>query len=49
MNACTTLTRRLWVARYELEELRALHAKRRRYMRSAACCVGLAALNIFQH
>ena len=33
---------RLWVAAYELEERRSLHGQQRRYLRSAACCIGLA-------
>ena len=34
----------MWVAAYTLEDSRENHAAHGRYLRSAACCVGLAAL-----
>ena len=37
---------RTWVAAYELEEARHGHAAHRRYLRSAACCIALAALGL---
>lgn len=38
----------LWLAAYELEEARSAHAFDRRYMRSAACCVGLYTLTLIR-
>ena len=42
------LQRWIWVQAYSLEERRELHAKNRRYARSAACCVGLCVLSLFR-
>lgn len=36
----------MWVAAYTLEDSRESHATHGRYLRSAACCVGLAVLSI---
>lgn len=41
--------RRLWLAAFELEESRELHAAHGRYVRSAACCLGLAVLRFARH
>lgn len=38
------LATRLWILAFDLEEHRSACARRRRYLRSAACCVGLAAI-----
>lgn len=40
------MARRLWLAAYALEECRTRYADHGLYMRSAACCVGLAALRL---
>lgn len=39
---------RTWIAAYELEESRQLHAGAQRYLRSAWCCVGLSALRLLR-
>lgn len=50
MNSLHELRARIgrtaWLACYSLEESRECHAAQRRYLRSAACCVGLAALRL---
>lgn len=40
------LVRCVWLAAYDLEESRERHAAQRRYVRSALCCIGLAALRM---
>ena len=40
------MSRFSWVASYSLETSRESHAAHGSYLRSAACCVGLAALRL---
>lgn len=40
------ISTRLWVAAYNLEDSRESHAAHGRYVRSGACCVGLALLGL---
>lgn len=42
------IARWVWVASYDLEHARERHAVSRQYLRSAACCVGLATLQAFE-
>ena len=44
----TRLSRKVWLAAYDLEVARESHATARRYVRSAACCMGLAALTVLE-